>query len=87
MRRCFAALFAKPRLSDATRRERRRSCRVIARSPEHRAGRLRTCCAAHWRRSGYLKIALVGLEDTGQSNSPTSPGAPAPGPINGAPRP
>ena len=42
------------------------------------------------RDAGYLKIALVGLEDTGQSNSPTSPsaaGAPAPGPINGAPRP
>jgi biopolymer transport protein ExbD len=42
------------------------------------------------RDAGYLKIALVGLEDTGQSNSATSPsaaGAPAPGPINGAPRP
>jgi biopolymer transport protein ExbD len=42
------------------------------------------------RDAGYLKIALVGLEDTGESNSPTSPRAeraPAPGPINGAPRP
>jgi biopolymer transport protein ExbD len=42
------------------------------------------------RDAGYLKIALVGLEDTGESNSPTSPSAaraPAPGPINGAPRP
>jgi biopolymer transport protein ExbD len=42
------------------------------------------------RDAGYLKIALVGLEDTGQSNGPTSPssaGALAPGPMNGAPRP
>ena len=42
------------------------------------------------RDAGYLKIALVGLEDTGQSNGATSPsaaGAPAPGPMNGAPRP
>ncbi len=42
------------------------------------------------RDAGYLKIALVGLEDTGQSNGGTGPsavGAPAPGPMNGAPRP
>jgi biopolymer transport protein ExbD len=42
------------------------------------------------RDAGYLKIALVGLEDTGQSDGATSPsavGASAAGPINGAPRP
>lgn len=42
------------------------------------------------RDAGYLKIALVGLEDTGQSHSATRPSAaatPAPGAINGAPRP
>jgi biopolymer transport protein ExbD len=40
--------------------------------------------------AGYLKIALVGLEDTGQSNgaaSPSAAGAPALGPTNGAPQP
>jgi biopolymer transport protein ExbD len=36
------------------------------------------------RDAGYLKIALVGLEDTGQSSVA---GAPATGPINGAPGP
>ena len=42
------------------------------------------------RDAGYLKIALVGLGDTGQSNGATGPspaGAPAPGPMNEAPRP
>ena len=42
------------------------------------------------RDAGYLKIALVGLEGTGQSDGATSPsavGAPAPGPMKGAPRP
>jgi biopolymer transport protein ExbD len=37
------------------------------------------------RDAGYLKIALVGLEDTGQSNGAAGP--PAPGPESGAPRP
>ena len=42
------------------------------------------------RDAGYLKIALVGLEDAGQSNgaaSPSAAGAPAPSPASGAPRP
>jgi biopolymer transport protein ExbD len=42
------------------------------------------------RDAGYLKIALVGLEATGQSNgapSPSAAGAQAPEPMNGAPRP
>jgi biopolymer transport protein ExbD len=42
------------------------------------------------RNAGYLKIALVGLEDTGQSNgaaSPSAPRAPALGPTNGASQP
>ena len=38
------------------------------------------------RNAGYLKIALVGLEDTGQSNGAAG-GAPAPDPTNGPPRP
>jgi biopolymer transport protein ExbD len=41
------------------------------------------------RDAGYLKIALVGLEDTGQSNGaagPSAAGAPASGPANGAPQ-
>jgi biopolymer transport protein ExbD len=42
------------------------------------------------RDAGYLKIALVGLEDTGQSRgaaSPSAAGAFAPGPMNRASRP
>jgi biopolymer transport protein ExbD len=42
------------------------------------------------RDAGYLKIALVGLEDTGQSNGAASPSAaraPALGPTNGASQP
>ena len=42
------------------------------------------------RDAGYLKIALVGLGDTGQSNGAASPsvaGAPTPEPTNGSPRP
>jgi biopolymer transport protein ExbD len=42
------------------------------------------------RDAGYLKIALVGLEDTGQSNgasSSSAAGAPSPEPANGSPRP
>jgi biopolymer transport protein ExbD len=42
------------------------------------------------RDAGYLKIALVGLEDAGQSNgaaSPSAAGAPAPSPASGAPQP
>jgi biopolymer transport protein ExbD len=42
------------------------------------------------RDAGYLKIALVGLEDTGPSNGasgPSAAGAPALEPTNGSPRP
>ena len=42
------------------------------------------------RDAGYLKIALVGLEDAGQSNGasgPSAAGAPAAEPTNGSPRP
>src|SRR6202142_2731094 len=42
------------------------------------------------RDAGYLKIALVGLEDTGQSNGAANPSAaraPALGPTNGASQP
>jgi biopolymer transport protein ExbD len=42
------------------------------------------------RDAGYLKIALVGLEDTCQSSGasgPSAAGAPAPEPANGPPRP
>src|SRR4029077_884946 len=42
------------------------------------------------RDAGYLKIALVGLEDTGRSNGaagPSAVGAPASGPMNETPRP
>jgi biopolymer transport protein ExbD len=42
------------------------------------------------RDAGYLKIALVGLQEAGQSNGASGPsavGAPAPGPTNEAPRP
>jgi biopolymer transport protein ExbD len=40
------------------------------------------------RDAGYLKIALVGLEDTGPSNGASGPSAAgAPAPTNGPPRP
>ena len=39
------------------------------------------------RDAGYLKIALVGLEDTEQSNGASSPRAPAPNSASEAPRP
>jgi biopolymer transport protein ExbD len=42
------------------------------------------------RDAGYLKIALVGLEDTGQSNGASgssAAAAPSPEPTNGSPRP